>query len=251
MCSSDLGGLLVAVVLLLGLGHLRTAIISLTAIPLSLLAAVLVLERLGGSLNTVTLGGLAIALGEVVDDAIIDVENIVRRLRLNASLPSPQPAFDVVLRASLEVRSAVVYASLIVVLVFVPVYFLEGLAGSFFRPLAVAYGLGVLASMGVALTVTPALALILLPRDGGRSAESPVVPPLRSLYARALPTLIDRPRAAVAFLLVALLAAGGAASRLGEGFLPEFQETDFLMHWVGKPGTSLEAMRRRSEEHTV
>ncbi|MFO0601881.1 MAG: efflux RND transporter permease subunit [Polyangiales bacterium] len=242
--SLALGCVLVAVILALFLYDLRTAVISALAIPLSLLAATLVLRARGGTLDTMALAGLAIALGEVVDDAIIDVENIVRRLRLNAALPTPRPAFEVVLHASLEVRSAVVYASLIVVLVFVPVYFLEGLAGSFFRPLAVAYGLGVLASMGVALTVTPALALMLLPRSGGAHSESPVTPPLRALYARVLPSLVDRPRAAAAFVLVALLAAGGAATRLGEGFLPEFQETDFLMHWVGKPGTSLDEMRR-------
>lgn len=242
-----LGCVLVALILGLFLYDLRTAVISALAIPLSLLAAALVLRARGGTLDTMALAGLAIALGEVVDDAIIDVENIVRRLRLNAALAQPLPAFEVVLSASLEVRSAVVYASLIVVMVFVPVYFLEGLPGAFFRPLAVAYGLGVLASMGVALTVTPALALLLLPRDGSAQRESPVAPPLRRLYARALPFVVDRPRAAVAFLALSLLVAGSAATRLGEGFLPEFQETDFLMHWVGKPGTSLDAMRRITE----
>ena len=242
--SLALGCVLVALILGLFLYDLRTAVISALAIPLSLLAAALVLRARGGTLDTMALAGLAIALGEVVDDAIIDVENIVRRLRLNAALPAPLPALQVVLAASLEVRSAVVYASLIVVMVFVPVYFLEGLPGAFFRPLAVAYGLGVLASMVVALTVTPALALLLLPRDGSAQRESPIAPPLRRLYARVLPAIVDRPRASIAFLAVSLLAAGVGATRLGEGFLPEFQETDFLMHWVGKPGTSLDAMRR-------
>ena len=239
-----IGCVLVAIILALFLWDARTAVISVTAIPLSLLAAVLVLRARGGTLDTMALAGLAIALGEVVDDAIIDVENIARRLELNRALPSPRPVFEVVLRASLEVRSAVVYASLIVVLVFVPVYFLDGLAGSFFRPLAVAYALGVLASMVVALTITPALAMILLPRRAGHPKVSPIVPWLRRAYDRALPATLDHPRAMAAVVVGALLITGVAASRLGEGFLPEFRETDFLMHWVGKPGTSLDAMRR-------
>ena len=142
----------------------RTALISIIAIPLSLIAAALVLRYRGGTLNTMVIAGLVIALGEVVDDAIIDVENIVRRLRLNAAAGNPRSAFEVVLDASVEVRSAVVYASLIVVLVFLPVFLLEGLAGSFFRPLALSYVLAILASLLVALTVTPALSLLLLPR---------------------------------------------------------------------------------------
>jgi CzcA family heavy metal efflux pump len=239
-----IGCVLVALILGLFLWDARTAVISVTAIPLSLLAAVLVLRARGGTLDTMALAGLAIALGEVVDDAIIDVENIARRLELNRALPAPRPALEVVLRASLEVRSAVVYASLIVVLVFVPVYFLDGLPGSFFRPLAVAYALGVLASMVVALTITPALAMILLPRRGGHPRVSPVVPWLRRAYDRVLPRTLEHPRAMAAVVVAALFATGLAATRLGEGFLPEFRETDFLMHWVGKPGTSLEAMQR-------
>ena len=170
------GCVLVILVLIVFLSDWRTALISLTAIPLSLLAAGLLLHYRGGTLNTMVLAGLVIALGEVVDDAIIDVENIVRRLRLNRAAADPQSAFEVVLDASLEVRSAVVYASLIVVLVFLPVFLLDGLAGAFFRPLALAYVLAILASLVVALTVTPALSLLLLPeprtpRDAaGRSA---------------------------------------------------------------------------------
>ena len=156
----------------------------------------------------------------------------------------PRPPLEVVLEASLEVRSAVVYATIIVVLVFVPVYFLDGLPGAFFRPLAVAYGLGVLASMVVALTVTPALALILLPRSGSAHREAPLGAWLRRRYERFLPWLLDHPRGVLAVLVATFALAGASGARLGEGFLPEFQETDFLMHWVGKPGTSLEAMRR-------
>jgi len=152
-----LGCALVAVILILFLFDWRTAFISLTAIPLSLLVALLVVHGRGSTINTMVLAGLVIALGEAVDDAIIGVENILRRLRLNHSKPEPEPAFQVVLKASIEVRSAVVYASLLVVLVFLPVFFLEGLAGSFFKPLATTYVLAMLASLGVALTVTPAI----------------------------------------------------------------------------------------------
>ena len=144
------GCLLVVIVLVVLPWDWRTAVISLTAIPLSLLAAVLVLRYRGGTLDTMVIAGLIIALGEVVDDAIIDVENIVRRLRLNRALPEPRPAFDVVLGASLEVRSAVVYGSVIVTLVFLPVFLLDGLAGSFFRPLALSYVLAIAASLLVA-----------------------------------------------------------------------------------------------------
>ena len=159
-----LGCVLVVVILFLFLYEWRMAFISLVAIPLSLIAAALVLYVRGGTIDTMVLAGLIIALGEVVDDAIIDVENIVRRLRLNAAAGYPRAAFRVVLDASLEVRSAVVLGSLIVVLVFIPVFFLEGLAGAFFRPLALSYMLAIGASLFVALTVTPALSLLLLPR---------------------------------------------------------------------------------------
>ena len=160
----------------------RTALISLTAIPLSLLAAALVLRYRGGTLNTMVIAGLIIALGEVVDDAIIDVENIVRRLRLNRALPEPRPAFDVVLDASLEVRSAVVYGSVIVVLVFLPVFMLEGLAGSFFRPLALSYVLAIAASLlrradGHAGAVAAASAAV-----AARAREAPLVTSLKARY---------------------------------------------------------------------
>ena len=153
--SLYLGGILVAVVLFLFLGHFRTAFISLTAIPLSLLTAIILLDKFGVTLNTITLGGLAIAIGEVVDDAIIDVENIFRRLRENQSLTQPRPVFRVSGDASIEVRSAVVYATFIVALVFLPVLALTGLQGSFFAPLALSYILAIMASLAVALTLTP------------------------------------------------------------------------------------------------
>ena len=239
-----LGALLVVAILILFLFEWRMALISLLAIPLSLLAAAIVLYYRGGTINTMVLAGLVIALGEVVDDAIIDVENIMRRLRLNRAAGNPESSFQVVLQASLEVRSAVVYGTIIVVLVFVPVFLLEGLSGSFFRPLATAYVLAVLASLGVALTVTPALALLLLPEGPARHNEPRFVRSLKDRYRRVLPGILDRPRVAVTVLAAALLATLVAFPLLGEEFLPNFKEYDFLMHWVEKPGTSLDAMQR-------
>ncbi len=239
-----LGCVLVALVLGAFLFEWRTAAISMTAIPLSLLGAAIVLHFLGGTVNTMILAGLVIAVGEVVDDAIIDVENIARRLRLNRAAGSPQPAFVVVLKASLEVRSAVVFASLIVVLVFLPVFFLEGLAGTFFRPLALAYVLAILASLLVALTVTPALCLLLLPGAPEKRGDAPLVRALKAGYRRVLPAVAARPGAVGVFLAAAFGLTLLGVTRLGEEFLPSFKESDFLMHWVEKPGTSLEAMQR-------
>lgn len=238
-----LGCVLVVAILVAFFFEWRTAVISLVTIPLSLLAASVVLYYRGGTINTMVLAGLVIAVGVVVDDAIIDVENIARRLRLNRASAAPKSPFQVVLQASLEVRSAIVLASLIVALVFLPVFFLDGLAGSFFRPLAFAYVLAILASTVVALTLTPALALMLLPRAAERP-ESPLARKLKSSYRSVLPQIISRPGFAIGFLIVTFALTGIALLRLGEEFLPNFQETDFLMHWVEKPGTSLDAMRR-------
>ena len=189
-----IGCVLVMLVLIVFLYDWRTALISIIAIPLSLIAAALVLRYRGGTLDTMVIAGLIIALGEVVDDAIIDVENIVRRLRLNAAAGHPRSAFDVVLDASVEVRSAVVYGSLIVILVFIPVFLLEGLAGSFFRPLALSYVLAILASLLVALIVTPALSLLLLPKHT-HEREAPVVTRLKGRYRRWLPRIDRRAQA--------------------------------------------------------
>ena len=244
-----IGCLLVIAILVLFLWDWRTALISVLAIPLSLLAAALVLHLRGGTINTMVLAGLVIALGEVVDDAIIDVENIVRRLRANAASGAPASAFTVILRASLEVRSAVVYATLIVALVFIPVFLLDGLAGAFFRPLATSYLLAVLASLAVAVVVTPALAYLLLP-DAARNAEasgrrgSPLLPLLRRRYRALLPRLVGRPALAVGVIGGLLGATALARAVSGRGLPASLQELDFLMHWVEKPGTSLEAGRR-------
>ncbi len=235
---------LVIAILLAFLFDVRTAVISITAVPLSLVAAVLAITGYGSTLNTMVLAGLVIALGELVDDAIIDVENIVRRLRLNREAGNPRSAFQVVLSASLEVRSAVVYASFIVVLVFLPIFFLDGLAGAFFRPLAVAYVLSILASLVVALTLTPALSYSLLTGKAASKREAPLTRWLKTLYRPLLPPLVARPYLALTIILVAFALTGTAATRLGQEFLPNFHETDFLMHFVEKPGTSVEAMQR-------
>ena len=243
--SLVIGCVLVIVILALFLFNWRAAIISSLAIPLSLVAAVMVLYWRGGTINTMVLAGLIIALGEVVDDAIIDVENILRRLRLNAEHGNPKTAIRVVYEASIEVRSAVVYATLIVVMTLIPVFFLEGLAGSFFRPLAASYILAILASLVVALTVTPALSLLLLPRTAGRKErESPVTVFLKRLYVRVLPALVRRPLVMLTFVLLVFVGTGFAVPQLGEELMPKFKETDFLMHFLEKPGIGVEAMNR-------
>ncbi len=233
------GGTLVVVVLFLFLLNARAAAISATAIPLSLLTAVIVLQRMGVSLNTLTLGGLAIALGEVVDDAIVDVENIVRRLRENRALAAPLPAGRVVLAASLEVRSAVVYASFIVVLVFLPVLTLSGVAGKLFAPLGTAYILAVLASLGLALTLTPALAFVMLGNHPLPAQDTRFVRGLKSHYGRWL-NAVER-RSGWACLAVGLLCAAGLAVLpfLGGNFIPELKEGHFTVHLALAPGTSL------------
>ncbi len=237
------GCALVAVILIVFLFDWRTAVISLTAIPLSLVAALMVFAYSGATINTMVLAGLVIALGEVVDDAIIDVENIARRLRL-ASPEEAQSPFRIVLAASLEVRSAVVYASLIVVLVFLPVFFLDGLSGAFFRPLALAYVIAIAASLFVALTVTPAMSYMLLTGRKSRAGDPPLTRLLKRGYRAVLPAFVARPWHCLAALVLAFAVTGTAAARLGQEFLPNFQETDFLMHFVEKPGTSVEAMHR-------
>ena len=244
--SLVIGAILVSVVLFVFLFNVRIAFISLTAIPLSLFAAVAVLWAWGVGLNTLTLGGLAIAVGEVVDDAIIDVENIYRRLRENAGLAQPRPAAAVVLAASLEVRTAVVYATFIVVLVFVPVFFLSGLQGRLFAPLGYAYALAVLASLGVALTVTPALALVLLRTAGegaspARDHDQPWV--LRRLQLGYVCVLRRFDREIVLLVTVAVALVAGAVWALrdtGGEFLPELRENHFVVHMRGLPGTSLD-----------
>lgn len=240
-----IGCAMVAAVLFLFTRDWRQATISLVAIPLSLLGAGLMLLWTGATINVMIIAGLVIALGEVVDDAIIDVENVARRLRLNRESADPRPAFAVVLAASLEVRSAVVFASLIVMLVFVPIFFLGGVAGTFFQPLAIAYVLAIGMSLLVALTVTPAMCMLLLPNAPlTDERDTRIVAALKRRYVGFLPRVVGRPALAVGIVAGGLLLAGVGYATFKDQFLPDFRETDFLMHFVEKPGTSIEAMDR-------
>jgi len=241
-----IGAALVLVVLLLFLRDTRAALISALAIPLSLLAAVATLERFGIGLNTMTLGGLAIAIGEVVDDAIIDVENILRRLRLNRAAEQPRPVPQVVLAAATEVRGAVVYATLIVALVFVPVLTLSGVAQRLFAPLGLAYIAAILASLVVAMTVTPALACLLLARDP-RQREPRFHAALRQRYDRLLQRVERHPRALLLGVALACVAGLGSLPLLHAGFLPELREGHYIVHMRLQPGASLAASQRLGE----
>jgi len=242
--SLYIGAIMVVVVLFLFLFNVRTAAISCTAIPLSLLAAVIALEKMGLSLNTLTLGGLSIALGEVVDDAVIDVENIYRRQRENRASSNPRSLFQVVFDASIEVRSAVVYATFAVILVFFPVLNMSGLAGSLFGPLGIAYIWAILASLVVALTVTPALSLLML---GGRDLppqEPPIVRWLKQGY-RVLLLQVEKVPLLLTSVVALLIVLGvGALFFLTSSFLPELREGNITVHMTAVPGTSLEESLR-------
>ncbi|MEI6076686.1 MAG: efflux RND transporter permease subunit [Verrucomicrobiota bacterium] len=238
-----LGAVLVAVVLLLFLLDLRTALISFTAIPLSLLAAVVVLDRFGVTLNTMTLGGLAAVLGVVVDDAIITVENILRRLRENLTFAPPRPLSGVVLNATLEVRNSVVHATFVVAMVFVPVLTMTGLQGKFFGPLGVAFILANLASLVVALTVTPALCFALLSRSKPH-AEPGYLRQLKSLHRSALEKISRWPKTIIAVALAAFVGALATLPFFGGEFLPDFREGHFVVGLTMAPGTSLTEMKR-------
>jgi len=245
-----IGAVLVVVVLFLFLFNFRTAAISCTAIPLSLLAAVIALDKMGLSLNTMTLGGLSIAIGEVVDDAVIDVENIYRRLRENRASPNRRSTFQVVLDASIEVRSAVVYATFAVILVFLPVLNMSGLAGRIFGPLGVAYIWAILASLVVALTVTPALCMLLLGERDLPPQEPPAVHWMKSGYHELLIRIERVPRLLMA--AVALFVALGIATLflLSESFLPELREGNVTVHMTAVPGTSLQESMRLGDRIT-
>ncbi len=244
-----LGGILVAIVLVLFVYNLRTAFISLTAIPLSLLIAIVILERMGATLNTMTLGGLTIAIGEVVDDAIIDVENVFRRLSENRALPSPRRAFDVVLEASLEVRSAVVYATFVVALVFLPILTMSGVQGRIFEPLGMAYIFAIMASLAVALTLTPALCLLMLPGAEART-ETAFVRRLKERHQKLLEGASANPDLVIGGAAALCLLAIGALPFFGGSFLPQLWEKTFIVHMATLPGTSLEESLRAGAEVT-
>ncbi len=240
-------GVLLVIVIISGfLYTFRTAFISLISIPLSLLAAYYVLDLRDVTINVMVLAGLVVAIGVVVDDAIIDVENIVRRLRQARAEGRTESTPRIVLEASVEIRSAITFATVINVVAIVPVLFLEGLSGSFFQPLVLSYGLAVMISMLVAMTVTPALCLLLLHRGGLREKESPVLRVLKRWYTGALKWVVRFPAPAIASAGLILLLAVPAYASTGTQLLPNFKERDFLMHWLTEPSTSITQEKRIS-----
>ncbi len=245
-----IGALLVVIILFLFLFNFRIAAISCTAIPLSLFAAIIVLAHSGISLNTMTLGGLSIAIGVVVDDAVIDVENIYRRLRENCASANPRSVLRVVLDASIEVRSAVVYASFAVMLVFLPVLGMPGVAGRLFGPLATAYIWAIFMSLVVALTVTPAMCVVMLAGRPLPPEEPRSVRWMRKVYRAVLePT---RNATGTLLVAVALIVALGVAALffVSESFLPPLREGDITVHMTSLPGTSLQESMRMGKRIT-
>lgn len=238
------GGLLVIVVVVLFLANLRAAAITLTAIPLSLAAAVLVLRGFDATINTMTLGGLAIAIGALVDDAIVDVENVVRRLRENAakSEEDRRTVSHIVRDATIEIRTSIVFATVIIVLVFLPIFGLTGVEGRLLTPLAYAYVVALLASLAVAVVVTPALCYAFLPGAASivRGHEGRVAHALKSWFARLLPHALDRPTLVIGISVALLVAAVAATTRFGTAFLPEFHEGSLTISVNTLPGTALD-----------
>jgi CzcA family heavy metal efflux pump len=246
-----LGGILVVVVLFIFLQNWRAAFISLTAIPLSLLAAIVCIKLQGGTINTMTLGGLAIAIGEVVDDAIIDVENVYRRLRENKAAGVPLHPMRVVYEASREVRSSVVYATFIVALVFLPIFSLSGLEGKIFSPLGSAYLIALLASLLVALTVTPAMSYLLLSKaESLPNDETSFVKWLKSRYESLLNFSFNNAPAVLSVASALFVVSLIPLAVMGREFLPEFDENNVIIVANSIPGTSLETTTRMGTELT-
>jgi HME family heavy-metal exporter len=235
----------VAIVLFAFLLNWRTTVISLTAIPLSILTTGAIFYLLGLSMNTMTLGGIAIAIGELVDDAVVDVENIFRRLRENRALPNPAPMFDVVVAASQEVRSGILYATMIIVLVFVPLFALSGIEGRLFAPLGEAYIISILASLLVSITLTPVMAYYMLPGMKRLAmGESALVVFLKRHYRAGLARALDNGRPMVVGTASAVLIAVGALFLLPRAFLPPFNEGTFTVNMLFNPGVSLAESNR-------
>jgi CzcA family heavy metal efflux pump len=249
------GGILVVIIVIVFLANTRASAITLTAIPLSLAAAVLALRAFGGSINTMTLGGMAIAVGDLVDDAIVDVENVVRRLRENRSKPEAErmPAATIVREATLEIRSSIVFATVIIVVVFLPLFGLTGVEGRLLTPLAFAYIVALLASLAVAVVVTPALCVVFLPRAASiqRGHDGWLTRRLKASFARVLPSTLDRPYTVIAVSAVLLITSLAALTRAGTAFLPDFHEGSLTVQANTLPGTSLaksNEIGRRVEE---
>jgi CzcA family heavy metal efflux pump len=252
------GFILVVIVLFLFLMNLRTTVITLTAIPLSLVITAIIFKAFDISINTLTLGGLAIAIGELVDDAIVDVENVYRRLRENKTLPQPKPTLQVVYAASSEVRNSIVYATVIVVLVFLPLFYMQGIEGRIFAPLGIAYITSILASLVVSLTLTPVLCSYLLKQRAegmGRKAtnwwqkfisadsheeDTSLVKWLKNKDSKLLNWSLKRPKPIIAVAIGLIVLSMGLIPFFGTEFLPAFNEGSFTVNLVAPPGTSLE-----------
>ena len=245
--SLVIGAALVVVVLLLFLWDWRVALISATIIPLTVVITLMVLSALGITINVMVLAGLVIALGAVIDDAIVDVENIVRRLRQEPLISRRTLAQQIVLNASVEVRKAIIYASIIEMAALIPVFFMEGLSGAFFTPLAQAYVISTLVSPLVALTVTPALILILVSNAPVKERLSPILKPMQQGYGRILGWTLTKPATVFGCFAGLLMLGVVLTPLLKEELLPDFKERDFLMHWLGKPGTGHDEMVRISQ----
>ncbi len=252
------GFILVIIILFLFLMNLRTTVITLTAIPLSLVITAIIFKAFDISINTLTLGGLAIAIGELVDDAIVDVENVYRRLRENRNLPQPKPVLEVVYLASSEVRNSIVYATIIVVLVFLPLFYMQGIEGRIFAPLGIAYITSILASLVVSLTLTPVLCSYLLKIEGKEQKGKPksrwqkfisadsheedtaLVKWLKNKDAGLLNWSLKRPKSIIIVAVGLIVVAMGMVPFFGTEFLPAFNEGSFTVNLIAPPGTSLE-----------
>ena len=250
------GFILVVIILFLFLMNLRTTVITLTAIPLSLVITAIIFKAFDISINTLTLGGLAIAIGELVDDAIVDVENVYRRLRENKTLPQPKPTLQVVYAASSEVRNSIVYATVIVVLVFLPLFYMQGIEGRIFAPLGIAYITSILASLVVSLTLTPVLCSYLLKQNStaknpknwwqkfisanSHEEDTSLVKWLKNKDARLLNWSLKRPKPIIAVAVGLIVLSMGLIPFFGTEFLPAFNEGSFTVNLIAPPGTSLE-----------
>lgn len=233
-----IGSVLVVAILFLFLFNVRTAFISATAIPLSLLTAIIMLNHFGIGLNIMVLGGLAIALGEVVDDAIIDTENIFRRLRENRLLSTPRPARQVVFDASMEVRSSVVYATIIVAMVFMPLLTLSGVAGKLFAPLGYAYISAIMASLVVALTLTPALCYLMFANAHLDSEDPPLIRVMKRGYGRWLSAIERHYKSTIAVAVILISLGLGILPLFKSQFIPNLHEGHYILHMTAVPGTS-------------
>lgn len=237
-----LGAIMVAIVLFAFLLNVRTTLITLTAIPLSFVITAIVFKVMGLSVNTMTLGGLAIAIGELVDDAIVDVENVFRRLRENRDLPNPKPTLQVIFQASSEIRNSIVFSTIIVILVFIPLFALSGIEGRLFAPLGIAYVISLAASLLVSLTVTPVLCSYLLPQSSSvEREEGRFVRAIKNYVRHVLEQTIDRPYPILFGCGILLAISLLLIPFMGKNFLPEFNEGTATIGVASGPGISLKS----------